>query len=172
MIYEIENIKNQNLICLDFDDCIIEYSRKEDDKWVRNSNLVIIENLKANIARLLKFCSKCNYKVFITSTWSKVIKDDLTLIPQMVDSFHYELWNIIRLLPIIGKDPFNNREIAMDVLLENNNTIICLDDWDLEPHFEYAGDKFTMINIYNGIGWEKFEKLEIDCSEKKNFSKS
>jgi hypothetical protein len=157
---EIQNIKNQRLICLDFDDCIIEYNRKSKDKWVRNEKTFIIEKLKINVDKLLKFCDKFNYKVFITSSWSKVIRDDLQLIPQLVNTIHYEMLNIIKLLPIIGKDPFNNREIAMDVLLENNNKIICLDDLDLVPHFEYAGNQFKMINIYNGIGWDKFNELE------------
>ena len=70
-----------------------------------------------------------------------------------------DFWNIIKQLPIIGIDPFNDREVAMDVLLDNNNKIICIDDFDLSPHFEYAGNKFKMLNVYNGKNLEKLKDL-------------
>lgn len=156
---EIQDIKNQNLICLDFDDCIIEYATFREKGLENNSVEFITEKLKENVLNLNNFCKKHNYKVFITSSWSPLINDDLTINGKL-DDIQKEWWDIIKNLPIIGKDPFKDREIAMDVLLENNNKIICIDDWDLEPHFEFAGDAFTMINIFGGRGWQKLKKVD------------
>ena len=149
-ILEIQDIKYQNLICLDFDDCIIEWDKRKDLN-------VVIENLKNNVNIIKEFCEKNNYNIFITSSWCKIINDDLTL--KSNELLFNDMWNIIKLLPIIGKDPFNNREVAMDVLLDNSNKIICIDDLDLEPHFEYSKN-FTMLNVVNGKNLEKLKEIK------------
>ena len=154
---EIQNIKNQKLICLDFDDCIIEYTRKENGKWINNDFDTIIEKLRKNVSAINNFCQKFNYKVFITSSWAPLINEDLTA--NYLDKSQQKWWNIIKTLPIIGKDPFRDRILAMEVLLDNGNEIICIDDWDLSSHFEWVEDKFIMINIINGLGWDKFFEL-------------
>jgi hypothetical protein len=154
-LIEIENIKNEKLICLDFDDCIIPWSKPIFNEQGR---LLLLENtkeerlkeLEKNVGIIKEFCKKNNCKVFIISSWSPIIKNDLTLIEACDDLNDY--WKIIKQLPIIGKDPFKNREITMDVLIENGNQIICIDDFDLEPHFEYAGTQFQMLNVFMGLG--------------------
>ena len=166
---EIEDIKNQKLICLDFDDCIIEYHTIHSNGHSRNSNELITLKLIRNVNKIKKFCDKHGYKVFITSSWSPIIDDNLNLKEEYVDELedvHIEWWNIIKRLDIIGKDPFKDREVAMDVLLDNGNKIICIDDLDLEPHFEYAGENFIMINIINGKGWKKFKELDNKLGSK------
>lgn len=162
-LMEIEDIKSEKLICLDFDDCIIEYNSFQGNSLKRNSNELITLILMRNVKRIKKFCDKHDYKVFITSSWSPLIGNDLNLKKQYADELedvHLEWWKIIKTLDIIGKDPLKDREVAMDVLLYNGNKIICMDDLDLEPHFGYAGDDFTMINIINGKGWEKLKELD------------
>ena len=47
MIKEIQNIKNLKLIALDFDDCIIEWNKKVNNKWIKNS----LEEVKNNIIK-------------------------------------------------------------------------------------------------------------------------
>jgi hypothetical protein len=157
----IENIKNQNLICLDFDDCIIEYRKKINNKWVFNSHNEIIEKLKNNVNKIKDFCEKYNYKVFIISSWSTIIDENtLQINENLLDNVQKEFWNILKELPIIGVDPFNDRILAMEVLIENQNKIICIDDLDLTEHFKWAENNFIMINIIDGIGWNKFEKIK------------
>ena len=153
---EIQDIKNQNLICLDFDDCIIEWNRCK-NKEIEECKDELLEVLGKNVDIINDFCKENNYKVFIISCWCKIINDDLTL-NKTKNSLFIEIWKIIKNLPIIGKDPFNDREEAMHVLIENNNQIICIDDLDFELHFEYAGDQFKMLNVVNG---KNLEKLKI-----------
>ena len=112
-----------------------------------------------NVKIINDFCKENNYKVFITSSWCMCLDDNLNLIDTCSDEVMDEIYKTIKdNLPFIGKDPFNNREVAMDVLIENGNKIICIDDLDLEPHFEYAGDQFKMINVVNGKNLEKLKK--------------
>jgi len=155
---EIQNIKNRNLICLDFDDAIIEYHRRGDGNWIMNTEKEITEILKRNVENIKSFCKEFNFEVFIISSWAPLINDDLTA--NYLDNIQAKWWNIIKTLPIIGKDPFRDRELAMEVLLDNGNKIICIDDWDLSSHFEWVGDKFIMINVINGLGWHRFENLK------------
>jgi hypothetical protein len=153
---EIQDIKNQNLICLDFDDCIIEWNRCK-NKEIEECRDELLEALGKNVKIINDFCKENNYKVFITSSWCVIINNKLEL--KTDEEIHNKIWKIIKKLPFIGKDPFNNREVAMDVLIENGNKIICIDDLDLEPHFEYAGDQFKMINVVNGKNLEKLKKI-------------
>jgi len=159
----IQNIKNQNLICLDFDDCIIEWSRFENNQFKPNKKSTIIKNLKKNVITIKQFCHRNNYKVFITSSWVKFIVEDNGnfFIPKRSElgRFHRNLFNIIKTLPIIGKDIFDDRILAIEVLLENNNRVICIDDLDLAHYFN--SDNFIMLNILNGAGLkEKLLKVE------------
>ena len=153
---EIQDIQNQNLICLDFDDCIIEWELCR-NKEIEDCREELLKALRKNVKIIKEFCERSNYKVFITSSWSRIIKDDLTLKDKR--KLFNDIWEIIKTLPIIGKDPFNDREIAMDVLLENNNKIICVDDLDLELHFEFAGDQLKMLNVVNGRNLEKLKNF-------------
>ncbi len=152
MLQEIQNIKNQNLVCLDFDDCIIAWNSYAVGvkKWENNSIEKILEILQYNVNLIKEFCDKYGFRVFVTSSWSGIIQNDLTLLPEGSDAIMEQLWSIIKTLPIIGKDPFNDRILAMEVLIDNGNNIVCVDDFDLEKHFEWAGNKFHMINILNG----------------------
>jgi len=153
---EIQDIQNQNLICLDFDDCIIEWELCR-NKEIEDCREELLKALRKNVKIIKEFCERSNYKVFITSSWSRIIKDDLTLKDKR--KLFNDIWEIIKTLPIIGKDPFNDREIAKDVLLENNNKIICVDDLDLELHFEFAGDQIKMLNVVNGRNLEKLKNF-------------
>ena len=81
-----------------------------------------------------------------------------------VEEIHKELWEIIKnSLPIIGKDPFNDRILAIEVLLDNNNKIIIIDDMDLLHYFpnEIKDKKLYMLNVLNGIGLEKLSKIKL-----------
>jgi hypothetical protein len=150
MLKEIQEIKNEKLICLDFDDCIIEYRRKENGKWINNEPEEIFRKLADNCYKIDKFCIENGYKVFIISSWSCIINNDLTLKKYTYDRLMKEWFDVIQQLNIIGKDPFNDRILAMEVLLENDNKIICIDDLDMSAHFEWS-DKFCMINYINGV---------------------
>jgi len=150
MVKEIQNIKNEKLICLDFDDCIIEYAKKVDGKWANNSPGEIFKKLVENCNKIDKFCAENGYKVFIISSWSCIINDDLTLKKDTYDRLMKEWFDVIQQMNIIGKDPFNDRILAMEILLENDNEIVCIDDLDLSAHFEWSKN-FCMINYINGI---------------------
>ncbi len=157
MLMSIQNIKNQRLICLDFDDCIIE--------WYLGDHEKIYKRLKDNLNMIKKFCIKNNYNIFIISTWSLYINDNLELVSDVpVDDpeFIRKLWFLIRLKIskfIVGKDPFDDRILAMEVLLDNGNKIICIDDMDFESHFEWAGDSFIMVNVINGINLKRLKEI-------------
>jgi len=155
---EINNIKNRNLICLDFDDCIIEWNRCQ-NKEISECKNELLTSLQRNVKIIDKFCKKKKYDVFITSSWSDCFEKNLQPIKECFDNLMIEIWNVIKTLPIIGYDPFGDREIAMDVLLDNGNKIICIDDLDLGPHFEYAGEQFIMLNVVNGKNLEKLLEL-------------
>ena len=155
-IKEIQNIKNHNLICLDFDDCIIEWNKCR-NKEIEECENELLSSLRKNVNFINEFCKTNNFKVFIISSWSVIINSKLKL--KTDEEIHNKIWKIILTLPIIGKDPFKDREDAMYVLLENNNQIICIDDLDLEPHFEYAREKFKMLNVVNGKNLEKLKDL-------------
>ena len=158
-LIEIQNIKNQNLVCLDFDDCIIEYLNPKTK--TENPKETIIENLKKNIEIISDFCAKNNCLIFITSSWSNYLNKNLELIGIDKD-FNYarEYWKIIKDLPFIGKDPFNDRILAIEVLLENKNKIICIDDLDLSHYFE-SNNNFKMLNVYNGKNLNKLKDLKF-----------
>ena len=164
MIKEIQCIKNLKLIALDFDDCIIEWTKKINNKWIANSPEEVKRNLLKNLKIIKLFCKKYNFKVFITSSWSKVINDELTLKKDKVEEIHKELWEIIKNeLSIIGKDPFNDRILVIEVLLDNNNKIIVIDDMDLSHYFpnEIENGQLYMLNIFNGIGLEKLNEIKF-----------
>jgi len=160
MLKEIQEIKNEKLICLDFDDCIIEYAKKVDGKWVNNFSGEIFKKLVENCNKIDRFCIENGYKVFIISSWSRIINNDLTLKKAWHDSLMEEWFNVIKQLNIISKDPFNDRILAIEVLLENNNKIICIDDLDLSAHFEWSKN-FCMINYINGIVAKNTCKVKI-----------
>ena len=158
----IEKIKNKRLVCLDFDDCIIAWNSYVTGvkTWKNNTQDEILKILKENVDLINEFCKNYEFEVFIISSWSTIIQDDLTLLPEGSDPFMEQLWSIIKTLPIIGKDPFNDRILAMEVLIDNGNKIVCIDDFELSAHFEWAGDSFFMINLLNGEGLkEKLNRL-------------
>ena len=68
----IQDIKNQNLICLDFDDCIIPYIDFNTHKQINFGQ--ILKETKKNLKILKKFCYNYNYKVFIMQKTIKIIK--------------------------------------------------------------------------------------------------
>ena len=161
---EIQCIENSKLIALDFDDCIIEWTKKINNKWIANSPEKVKRNLLKNLKIIKSFCEKCGFKIFITSSWSEVINDDLTLKENKVEKIHKELWKLIKNeLPIIGKDPFNDRILAIEVLLDNNNKIIVIDDMNLSHYFpnEIENGQLYMLNIFNGIGLEKLNDIKF-----------
>ena len=119
---EINNIKNRNLICLDFDDCIIEWNRCQNKEIPKCKN-ELLTSLQRNVKIINEFCKKKKYEVFITSSWSNCFEKDLQPIKECFDNLMFEIWNVIKTLPIIGYDPFGDREITMDVLLDNGNKI-------------------------------------------------
>jgi len=157
-LMEIEDIKNKKLICLDIDDCILPWNKpvfeNEKLKLLQNTFEDRMKELKKNVDIIKKFCDEYDYKVFIISSWSSFIMKNLELRKDIEEELK-QYWNIIKELPIIGKDPFKDRQLAMDVLLDNNNKIICIDDFDLSSHFEYAGEQFRMVNVFMGLGLEK-----------------
>jgi len=155
-VIEIQNIKNKKLICLDIDDCILPWSKVKIEngklKIENNTKEERLNELRKNVNIIKKFCNKNNYEVFIISSWSPIIKNDLTLLSD--DKELNEYWNIIKELPIIGKDPFKDRILAMEVLIDNNNKIICIDDFDLEHYFQYTNN-FKMLNVFCGLNLKK-----------------
>ena len=78
LLTEIQNVKNQNLICLDFDECIIEWGLCR-DKEIENCKDNLLQSLKKNVEIIYVFCKRKNYKNFIVSSWSRIIDDDLKL---------------------------------------------------------------------------------------------
>jgi len=159
-LIEIQNIKNKKLICLDIDDCILPWSKVEivNEKLIieNNSKEERLKDLKKNVKIIKEFCEKNNYEVFIISSWSPIIKNNLNL--SIDDKELNEYWKIIKELPIIGKDPFKDRILAMEVLIDNNNKIICIDDFDLEHYFQYTNN-FKMLNVFCGKNLEKLNNL-------------
>ena len=157
---EIQNIKNKKLICLDIDDCILPWSKVKivNEKLIieNNSKEERLKDLKKNVKIIKEFCEKNNYEVFIISSWSPIIKNNLEL--SIDDKELNEYWKIIKELPIIGKDPFKDRILAIEVLIDNNNKIICIDDFDLEHYFQYTNN-FKMLNVFCGKNLKKLNKL-------------
>ena len=151
---EIENIKNRDIICVDFDDCLIPWM---DLKLYKNyDENFIIEETNKNVKLLSKFIEETKFEPFITSSWSKVLNDNLEL-NETWDPIHYELLDILKQIKFIGKDPFNDRILAVEILLENGNRVIGLDDCDYSAYFqnEFNNKKFFMINLHNGIDFDK-----------------
>lgn len=73
------------------------------------------------------------------------------------ENIHYKILNIIKELPLISKDPFCDRHIAIDVLLENNNIVVAVDDLDLSPF--HNEDNFYFLNVLNGKNLNKLEDI-------------
>jgi len=155
MLEEIENIKCRNIICIDFDDCLIPWEDyKEDYPFTKTK-----EATKQNVEILAKFIKETEFEPFITSSWAMVLNDNLEL-DDGWEPIQYEILNILKQIKFIGKEPFGDRILAVEVLLENGNKVIGLDDMDYSHYFQnetYAGD-FFMINLYNGHHFK--DKLE------------
>jgi hypothetical protein len=67
---DLQKIKNTELICLDFDDCIIPWFRKVNGKWERNEDEFLLKETKKNVSLIKDFCKKNNINVFVISSWS------------------------------------------------------------------------------------------------------
>ena len=79
----IGKIKNKRLVCLDFDDCIIAWNSYVTGvrTWKNNTQDEILKILKENVNLINEFCKNYGFEVFIISSWSTIIQDDLTLLP-------------------------------------------------------------------------------------------
>jgi len=152
---EIQNIKNQNLICLDFDDCIVPWNdflppyKPYDEEYT-------LKETRKNVDYIKKLCNKYNFEVFITSSWAMVLDENYNLDTKW-EEIHYKILNIIKELPLISKDPFGDRHIAIDVLLENDNIIVGIDDLDLSPF--HNEDNFYFLNVLNGKNLNQLENI-------------
>jgi len=154
---EIENIKHRNIICIDFDDCLIPWNDLKTRK--PNPLELVLEQTKFNVELLLNFINETEFEPFITSSWAMALNDDLEL-DDGWETIHYELFNILKQIQFVGKEPFGDRVLAVEVLLENGNRIIGLDDMDYSHYFQNETDagNFFMINLYNGYHFKN--KLE------------
>ena len=153
----IQNIKNQNLICLDFDDCIVPWNEFL-PPYNSYSEEYILKETRKNVNYIKEMCDKYNFKAFITSSWTKVLDENYNLDIEIVRrEIYFELLNIIKELPLIGKDPFNDRNVAIDVLLENGNIVVAIDDLDLSLF--HNEDNFYFLNVLNGKNLNKLEDI-------------
>ena len=160
---DIQKIKHSNILCLDFDDCIIPWTDFKNNK--QNCEDFILEEVKKNVEIIKNFCYTRGYVVFITSSWSAFLNDDIDLKNNdILDTIHFKILEIIKELPIVGKDSFNDRILAIEILLENDNTIVCVDDLDLSHYFENEinDGRFFMVNVVNGNKLkEKLENINV-----------
>lgn len=157
MLEEIQNIKNRKIICLDFDDCLIPW--KSHISPYKDFTLdEILEGVIKNSYIVKDFIEETGFEPFITSSWAKYLDDNLEFTNKDINEELVSL--ILKILKdkfsFIGKDPFNDRILAVEILLENKNKVIAIDDLDISHYFN--DDNFRMVNVFNGIGLK--EKLE------------
>jgi len=158
MLEEIQNIRNRKIICLDFDDCLIPWM--DYNVYKNNDEEFILLETEKNCKIVRDFIEETGYEPFITSSWSKVLDDNLELKFKDEKIFEDLLSIIKNHFNFIGKDDFNDRVLAIDILLENGNKVIAVDDLDLSHYFDHL-ENFKMVNVVNGRGLkEKLENLK------------
>ena len=158
MLEEIQNIKNKKIICLDFDDCLIPWMDRK--SCVDNPIEYTLLETEKNCVIVEKFIEQTGFEPFITSSWAAQLDNNLKLKVDSWGPVYEQLLDILKQhFNFIGKDPFNDRILAIEILLENGNQVIAVDDLDLSHYFDHLGN-FRMINVFNGIGLqEKFNKI-------------
>jgi len=163
---EIQDIKNEKILALDLDDCIIPWMDFKNYKNYQNE--YIISETEKNIKYIKEFCKKNNFKIVLTSSWARELNENFELKKQQ-EKIYETLWNIIFSNIkdyLISKDPFNDRILCIDVLLDNNY-VLAIDDLDLSHYFS-SFSNFDMINVVNGNKLqEKLKEIESKLKEKK-----
>lgn len=142
------------IFALDIDDCIF----LNNNTWCckMNDNMEILE---INLKRLQKLLNNYDAKVFITSSWSTILKLENNNIIYDNEgyglpgkSYYDEEYKAFKLLEkylnsyVIGLSE-GNRFTDIRTLLEDNHKVIAIDDMDLS---EIAHDNFLFLKI-NGL---------------------
>ena len=156
MLEEIQNIKDRKIICLDFDDCLIPWTDFKNG-YKNNEESFILKETEKNCKIVRDFIEKTGFEPYITSSWSRVLDENLELKFKDEKIFDDLLAIFKNHFNFIGKDEFNDRVLTIDLLLENGNKVIVVDDFDLSHYFDHL-ENFKMVNIVNGEGLK--EKLE------------
>ena len=167
MLEEIQNIRNRKLICLDFDDCLIPWMDRK--SYIDNPIERTLLETEKNCLIVKKFIKQTAFEPFITSSWAAQLDNNLKLKVDSWGPVHEQLLAILKQhFNFIGKDPFNDRILAIEILLENGNQVIAVDDLDLSHYFDHL-ENFKMINTFNGIGLQ--EKLNKILKEEQEWLK-
>jgi len=126
----IKDIKNENLICLDFDDCLIPWGNYN-FKETPDLNHIKKETDK-NSKIIADFCKENGFKIFLTTSWAMVLDDNLKLISSFEENqkFLDIMFKHFKKF-VIGKDPYIERELSIRRLLKQNNFVIAIDDMPL-----------------------------------------
>jgi hypothetical protein len=169
--------KNDNILALDFDDCLIPWAQ---DLYYSHENQkeFIFDKTYENFKLIKNYCEKLknkNLKIFITSSWSKfIIKKNDKFEFLFDDQFHQDLWNKC-IYPnikdyLVGYDIYNNRSDAIfDLRLKTNGYIFIFDD----RHFMYPEEdpKIYFYLTINGANLDKkLQEIERILQNEKKYS--
>lgn len=130
---------NKNILCLDFDDCILP-SPVIYNGWV--SKELALEELELNLKKIKYFLEDNNLDLFITSSWSKlfILKDNKIFLSDKANYYLQEDLYVLKAFQLMKHylDNFviglscGNRSLDILSLSENKNIkIVVFDDYDL-----------------------------------------
>lgn len=157
----------ENIICLDIDDCI--FLNNQSYIGVLDDNFDLLE---INLKRLQKIISSFDAKIFITSSWSSILKLENNNIiynnkgiynPNL--TYYQEEFKAFELISkylnghIIGLSCGNRFKDIKNLIKDKNNKVVAIDDSDLSEIkeqdfndnylFVYTNGLITNREIYN-----------------------
>jgi len=140
------------IICLDIDDTVIDYNIEDEDER--------IFNLIGSLLNIRDLLNKIDGEVYLTSTWSKLVRYHRGEILLDIDNSKIDVKTLDDILIVVSslKTIFDdrwygissgNRIRDMKKLLEDGNTVICLDDMDMSEikHERYMW--YKMSGVFN-----------------------
>ena len=164
--------KQERIIFLDFDDCIIPWGNLSKNKLDFSE---ILARTEKNINVLNSVCKKYNFNIFITSSWAAILEFDENNKLRFKKDYLYQADEEMGpLLKIINKlnyikylDTFNNREKAIIEFYRNNKNVfgIAIDDFYL-GHLENELNNFYYLEAWDIKSIDLLNKLERIINEK------
>ena len=162
----------KKLLCIDFDDCLINWTYynnyssyynqlgKIPDFLLElegtNREEVFLNSIRTNFEIIKEIAGKYNFKIFITSSWSSLLNDDLSIKTNISNSFDEIEIKILDIIKeqikdkVIGVDKYNDRIKMIKELSKNYDLIVVIDDFPLEKEFQNLKN-VKFIRIINEI---------------------
>jgi len=157
MLKNIKEIENEKIVCLDFDDCIIPWGNYDGEGTLKLD--FIKKETDKNSKIITDFCKENNFKIFLTTSWSIILDNNLNLIAEFKENQNFLdiMFKHFKKF-IIGKNEYSDREIAIRQLLKQGNFVVAIDDMPL-GHIQH--ENYIYIKSIDGKNLkENLEKIK------------